>query len=674
MASIGRDVSPVDAQKAHNKFQEALALHQQGQLKEARALYERALKWQPNHFDALHMLATIAYQTGQLERAEILFVKALKLDPEASFALNNFGNLLQDLKKYKSALSHYDRAIAQDAGYVEAHNNRGDLLQQMGRWSEALESYDRAIALAPGYAEAHYNRGNALAVVGRYEEAITSFDAAINLVPTHAQALMNRGNALNELGRHAEAVKSFDRAIECAPQIPYLLGTRLHVNMQMCDWLHYQERLAVLLSAVKNDLPASLPFPLLALTSDPDLQQRAARTWIQAKHPGPKRTVPFAKRTTKQRLRIGYFSADFHQHPVAQLIAGLFEAHDRSQFEVYAFSSGPDTKDAMRQRLEAGFEHFLDVRAESDAQLVARARELEIDIAIDLSGLTTGCRPSVFAARAAPIQINYLGYPGTMGAPYIDYILADKTLITTETEPFYTEKVIYLPHSYQPNDRKRSVSSHPFTRAELGLPEDKFVFCCFNNNYKITPETFDLWMSILRAVPESVLWLLQASDYTANNLRLEAQARDVHPERLVFAPKVPTDQYLARQRCADLFLDSLPYNAHTTTSDALWVGLPVLTCMGQAFASRVAASLLRAVELPELITTDGEVFVARAIELATDPTQLRALRMRLEENRLHAPLFDCMRLARAIEDAYVQVHARRVAGLPPESMFISDRT
>jgi predicted O-linked N-acetylglucosamine transferase (SPINDLY family) len=260
-----------------------------------------------------------------------------------------------------------------------------------------------------------------------------------------------------------------------------------------------------------------------------------------------------------------------------------------------------------------------------------------------------------------------------MGAPYMDYILADSTLITPETESFYTEKVIYLPHSYQPNDRKRTVSAHPFSRTELGLPEDKFVFCCFNNNFKITPETFDRWMSILHAVPDSVMWLLQASEHTSIHLRREAQARGVLPERLIFAPKVPTDQYLARQRCADLFLDSLPYNAHTTTSDALWVGLPVLTCMGQAFASRVAASLLRAIELPELITTDGEAFVARAIELATDAVQLQSLRMRLEKNRLHAPLFDCMRLTRAIEDAYIQVNARRVASLPPESIYIADR-
>ena len=672
MASIGREVPLADAMKAHARFQEALTLHQQGDYKEARVLYERALKWQPNHFDALHMLATLAYQTGQLDRAEVLFAKALKIDPDAVSALNNYGNLLQDLKKYKSALASFDKALALDANYVEAHNNRGDLLQQMGRCAEGLASYERAIALAPNYAAAHYNRGNAFGMMGRFEEAIASHNAAIEIDPHYAQAYMNRGNAQNELGRLTQAIESFDRAIALAPQIPYLLGTRLHVNMQMCDWRHYQERLTAVITGIKNDEPASLPFPLLALTSDPKLQQRAAQTWIRSVHPAPKQTPAFTRRAAKERLRIGYFSADFRHHPVAQLIAGLFEAHDRTQFEVYAFSSGPDTGDEMRRRLEQGFEHFIDVKAESDAQVIARARELELDIAVDLSGLTTGCRPGVFAARVAPIQINYLGHPGTTGAPYMDYILADATLITAETETFFSEKVIYLPHSYQPNDRKRAVSAHPFTRAELGLPDDAFVFCCFNNNYKITPETFDHWMAILRAVPDSVLWLLQASDQTANNLRREAGSRGVNGDRLFFAPKLPMDQHLARQKCADLFLDSLPYNAHTTTSDALWIGLPVLTCMGDAFASRVAASLLLAIDLPELITRDGQTFEARAIELATDRSQLHALRDRLEDNRLQAPLFDIERQARAIESAFMQVHARRQAGQPPAAIRIVD--
>lgn len=672
MASMGKEVSAIDAMKARSRFQEALALHQQGDLKQARLLYERALKWQPNHFDACHMLATLLYQMGQFDRAETLFVKALKIDPESTHALNNFGNLLQDLKKYKSALACFDKALALDAHYVEAHNNRGDLLQQLGRGLEALESYERAITLAPNYAAAHYNRGNALGLMGRFEEAISSHTSAISIDPQYAQAYMNRGNAQNELGQLVQAVESFDRALSLAPDIPYLLGTRLHVNMQMCDWRHYQERLATLLAAIKNNEPASLPFPLLALTADPAIQQRAAQTWIRTAHPAPKQTLPFAKRAAKDRLRIGYFSADFRQHPVAQLIAGLFEVHDRTQFEVYAFSSGPDTGDEMRLRLEQGFEHFIDVKAETDAQVITCARALELDIAVDLSGLTTGCRPSVFAARVAPLQINYLGHPGTMGAHYMDYILADTTIITPESEPYFSEKVIFLPHSYQPNDRRRTVSSHAFTRTELGLPTDAFVFCCFNNNFKITPETFDHWMSILRAVPGSVLWLLKASSQTEENLRREATHRGVNADRLFFAPKLPVDQHLARQRCADLFLDSLPYNAHTTTSDALWVGLPVLTCMGEAFASRVAASLLRAMDLPELVTTDGLAFEARAIELATDQAQLKDLRVRLAVNRMQAPLFDIERSARSIERAYQLVHARRLAGQPPAALHIDD--
>lgn len=673
-APASRSVSAADAMKAHSRFQDGLALHQHGQLKEAQTFYERALKWQPNHFDALHMLALIAYQTQQLERAETLFLKVLKLDPDVPHALNNFGNVLQDLGKFKSALARFDRALELEPNYVEAHNNRGDLLQNMGRWEEALESYGRAITLLPQFAVAYYNRGNALNALGRLDEALQNYDAAIALAPEDANAYANRGNALSSLKRYHEAAQSFDRAIELAPDAPYLSGTRLHVNMQMCDWRLYDRHLTEVLDAVRADQPACLPFPLLALTSDPLLQQRAAQVWIRSKHPVPKVSAPFSKRQSKPRIRIGYFSADFFNHPVAHLIAGLFEAHDRSTFEVFAFSSGPDTRDDMRLRLEKGFEHFIDVKTESDAQVVARARELELDIAVDLSGLTTGCRPGIFSARVAPIQINYLGYPGTMGAAFMDYILADSTVITPETEAFFNEKVIYLPHSYQPNDRKRAVSPHRFTRAELSLPEQAFIFCCFNNNYKITPETFSQWMTILHAVPDSILWLLQASTETADNLRREAQARGVAPERLIFAPKVPMDQHLARQKCADLFLDSLPYNAHTTASDALWAGLPVLTCTGPAFASRVAASLLKAVGLPELVTHERSEFEAKAIALALDRAQLDAVRAKLERNRLQAPLFDIERFARGVERAFTLVHERRQAGQPVASLRVTEES
>ena len=662
----------VDAMKAHSRFQEGLSLHQQGQLKEAQVIYERALKWQPDHFDALHMLALVTYQMEHTERAEALFLKVLKLDPEAPTVLNNFGNVLQDLKKYKSALARFDRALALDPNYVEAHTNRGDLLHTLGRWDEAIESYDRALTLSPNNAIAYYNRGNALNAQGRFEDAVKSYDAAILISPSYAQAFANRGNALSSLSAHRRALADFDRALELDPAMPYLLGTRLHVSMQMCHWPLHTQRLAELLTRVRAGQAASLPFPLLALTSDPLLQQNAAKAWIGAKHPSSKVPVAFAKRKPKTRLRVGYFSADFRNHPVAHLITGLFEAHDRSAFECFAFSSGPDTGDAMRLRVENSFEHFIDVKSESDAQIVARARELEIDIAVDLSGLTTGCRPGIFAARAAPIQINYLGHPGTMGASYMDYILADSTIIKPGTEQFYTEKIIYLPNSYQPNDRARPVSTNTVSREALGLPKEAFVFCCFNNNYKITPETFERWMEILRAVPQSVLWLLEASQETAANLRHEAEQRGIASERVVFAPKAPLDQHLARQQCADLFLDSAPYNAHTTASDALWVGLPVLTCMEDAFASRVAASLLKAVGLPELVTEDRTTFVAKAIELASEPTQLAEFRQRLDINRLSAPLFDIQRLARSVEKAYQQVYAKQQAGEPVASLHISE--
>ena len=670
-SSGGRSVSPADAMKAHNRFQEGLSLHQHGQLKEAQIHYERALKSQPDHFDALHMLALITYQLQQTERAEILFLKVMKLDPDAPHVLNNFGNVLLDLKKYKSALVRFDRALALDPNYAEAHSNRGDLMQNMGRWDEALASYDRAIELSPNNPIAYYNRGNAFNAIGRFDEAVKSYEQALAIAPNYAEAYANRGNALQSLKRYREAVASFDQALEFDPKIPYMLGTRLHTCMQMCDWRLFDQRLAQMLEGVSDLQPTCQPFPILSLTSDPLLQQKAAQLWIHSKYPSPRVPTAFAKRKSDARLRVGYFSADFCHHPVAHLIAGLFEAHDRSRFEIFAFSSSPNTGDKMRMRLEKGFDHFMDVKAESDTQIVARARELALDIAVDLSGLTTGCRPGIFAARVAPIQINYLGHPGTMGASYIDYILADTTVIKSGTEHFYSEKIIYLPDSYQPNDHSRSVSTQAFSRLILGLPAQAFVFCCFNNNYKITPDTFDRWMTILSAVPESVLWLLEASDETANNLRREAQQRGVAPERLVFAPQLPMDQHLARQKYADLFLDSAPYNAHTTASDALWVGLPVLTLMQDAFASRVAASLLRAVALPELVTEDPAVFVSRAIELATDTAQLKVLRDRLLASRLQAPLFDIKRFARGVEEAYLQVNARQQAGQAAASIHIS---
>jgi predicted O-linked N-acetylglucosamine transferase (SPINDLY family) len=352
------------------------------------------------------------------------------------------------------------------------------------------------------------------------------------------------------------------------------------------------------------------------------------------------------------------------------LAAGLFESHDRDKFEVYAFSFGTDTKDEMQIRLEAAFDKFIDVESKTDKEIAELSRQMQIDIAVDLAGFTSGSRTGIFALRAAPLQINYLGYPGTMGADYMDYLIADRQLIPEEAKAHYTERIVYLP-SFQANDSKRKISDRVFTREELGLPQSGFVFCCFNNSYKITPSTFDGWMRILKQVNGSVLWLSETNPFATDNLRKEAKARGVDAQRLVFARKIPLlAEHLARHRAAGLFIDTLPYNAHTTASDALWAGLPVLTCTGEALASRVAASLLTAIDLPELVTTTQEDYEALAVELATNPEQLQAIRQKLERNRLTAPLFDTKLFTRHIEDAYTQMVERYQADLAPDHIYV----
>ena len=659
--------------KAQAKWEQGLAAHQQGALEQARALYERVLKWHPNHFDAVHMLGLVAYQQGHLDRAALLIAKALKIDPDTAFAHNNYANVLQDQRKLTSALASYDRAISLDPQYAEAHNNRGDVLQVMGRLPEALLSYARALEISPRYAAAFYNQGNAFGRLGRWREAVESYDQALSIESQYPQALMNRGNALFELRDNEAATQSYSQALSIDPAIPYLAGTLLHVNMQQCKWADYRTQLEALLIDLRAHKPSCLPFPLLSLTDDAALHKQVAQAWIETEYTKPRAAWVSTARSRHKKLRIGYFSGDFRNHPVAYLTAGLFEEHDRSQFEIFAFSFGPDTPDDMRLRLEKAFDHFVDVKDCTDAQLITRAREADLDIAIDLMGLTKGCRPRIFLARVAPVQMSYLGYPGTTGIAEMDYILVDQTIAEPVDASNYTEKFIRLAHSFQVNDPSRRPSDRVFSRAELGLPPTGFVFCCFNNNYKINPAIFDCWMRMLQSVPGSVLWLREATEQAAQNLRDEARARGVEATRLVFAGRIESmADHLARQRAADLFVDALPYNAHTTASDALWAGVPVLTCKGQSYASRVGASLLRALDLSELITNNLDEYVQLAVALAQDPARLSAVRSALQQKLLVTPLFDIKRFTRNIEQAFLTAIERKAAGLPNDHLDIND--
>ena len=426
----------------------------------------------------------------------------------------------------------------------------------------------------------------------------------------------------------------------------------------MGKWIGYDAALAAILNKLSVGEKVITPFGVLAISSDPELQLAVAKQYTQKRAKAELALPAIVKRKRNKKIRLGYYSADFRNHAVTQLIAGLFENHDKAQFEVIAFSFGQDNNAEVFQRINQALDQLVDIQGLSDLEVAKLSREMEIDIAVDLMGLVQDSRPGLLAYRAAPIQVNYLGYPGTMGADYIDYIIADHTLIPEDCRQYYSEKIAYLPFSYQANDNKKQIAEKKASRPELGLPEQGFVFCCFNNNYKINPPIFDSWMRILGQVEGSVLWLLEDNRFIAQNLRLEAIKRNIKPERLIFAPRLSLAEHLARHQAADLFLDTLPYNAHTTASDALWAGLPVLTCVNAAFASRVAASLLKAIGLPELITTNTEEYESLAIALANDSARLQQLREKLAEQRLSAPLFNTPLFAQQIEAAYQQMMER----------------
>jgi predicted O-linked N-acetylglucosamine transferase (SPINDLY family) len=562
------------------------------------------------------------------------------------------------------------RVLAARADVVDALNLLGIITAQTRRMQEAAELLGRAVVANPTNAAAHNNYANALHQLGRHDAALASYERVLELKPDYAEAHNNRGAALQELKRLDEALESYGRALGLKPDFEWVQGAWLHVKMKLCAWSEAEAQVAALQARIEKGERASVPFPLVALTGALSVQRKAAEIWASAKHPGGRALPGLAKRARRGKLRLGYYSADFHEHATTYLMAELFERHDRDRFELLAFSFGPDRRDGMRQRVAAAVDQFIDVGNRSDQEVALQSRALGIDIAVDLKGLTQDSRPGIFALRAAPLQVNYLGYPGTMGVDYIDYLIADATLIPAASRPHYAEKIAYLPDSYQVNDRQRAIAEPTPAREALGLPPSGFVFCCFNASYKITPATFDGWMRLLRQVEGSVLWLLEDNATAARNLRQEAEARGVGGERLIFAPPLPLPAHLARQRAADLFLDTLPCNAHTTASDALWAGLPVLTCLGESFAGRVAASLLNAIELPELVTTSQEQYEALAIALATDAPRLAQLKAKLARNRLTTPLFDTPRFTRHLEAAYTQMYERYQAGLPPDHLHV----
>lgn len=656
----------------------AIALNQRGlvrrnlgQYSQALADYDRALALNPDFTEAIYNRGVVLLDLERAADALAMFDAIQEAYSNNAEMWNNRGVALWNLKRPDEALLCYERALSLELAFAEAWGNRGLAMRDMGRYEEARASFETVLTLQPNNTVAMNSHGNVLRDMKKYDEAINSYSAALAIRPNYAEALINRGYTYWALKQFDEGAADVEQALKLEPDYPYGRGEVLHVRMYSADWHDFEERKREIVALVRAGKRTIQPFNFQAVAETPADAQACSRIWAKDKYPPiPSRPHYPAVRMGRKKIRVGYVSGEFRQQATAILMAGLYERHDRDRFEIIALDSGSNDQSAMRERLENAFDRWIGISGLSDEQAADIIRDAEIDILVNLNGFFGEARMGIFARKPAPIQVNYLGFPATLGAPYIDYIIADQVVIPPDEQIYYDEKVVYLPDSYQANDNRGRPMAPTPTRAEAGLPDKGFVFCNFNSAYKLTPETFDRWMAILKQVEGSVLWLLESADPFAANLGRHALDRGVDAQRIIFAPELPTDEHLARLQLADLFLDGLVYNAHTTASDALWAGVPLITLTGTTFPGRVASSLLHAIGLPELVTTNAEDFQALAVKLAKDPKGLKKVRNKLATNKLSKPLFDTDRFRKNLEAAYVQMWDYWLSGEGPKSFRI----
>jgi protein O-GlcNAc transferase len=659
-----RESSNIDSNNPERQYNLGFNLQKLGKFNEAMDHYRKALAINPGYAEAHNNLGISLKELGQLNEAIESYQKTISINPKFTQAYNNIGNVLMELGQTDDAIQSYKKALDINPAYAEAHNNLGIALMNMGKLDEATDCYKKAVEIMPDYADAFINLGIISNMIGQLDKAHKYFNKAQNIDPLIPEIYSNLGNLFIDFKNLSEAENNYDQAYNLKPNDYYNLGNLLHTKMHLCKWDKSEILIKNLFSKFSKNDKVCEPFPLLALIDDPELHKKAAEIYINHKFPENFDLGKISIYPLHKKIRIGYFSADFRVHPVANLTAELYEIHDKDKFEIYAFSFGPDTGDEMNLRIKSGVDYFHHVRSMSHKEVAALSRSLEIDIAVDLGGFTQDTRTGIFAMRAAPIQVNYLGYSSTMGANYMDYIIADHILIPQDKQKYYSEKIVYLPDSFMVNDTKKKISSRVFTRKEAGLPSEGFIFSCFNHHYKITPSVFKSWMRILLQVDGSVLWLSDGNTTGINNLKNTALKEGVDEKRLIFAPRLELrEDHLNRIKLADLFLDTLPYNAHATTSDALQVGLPVLTQVGNAFASRVAASLINSVNLPELITTNQKQYEELAIELANKTKKLEMIKDKLAKNILISPLYNTPLYTKQLEAAYSEMYRRYHQGL-----------
>ena len=658
-----------DYAEAHNNI--GIVFRELGQLDDAIKSHEAALSFMPDYAEAHNNLGILFMEDGKLNNAIERFERAISIDTSFIEAFNNLGSALMELNQFNLSLENFQKALSINPNYAEAHNNLGILFMNLGQLEEARDSFNKAIKADSNYAFALNNLGIVYNRLNIFDESENCFQRAIGIDADYFDAFCNYANLLKDLNKLDEALANYELAYALKPNADYMLGNILHAKMHICIWDNFSNQLTDIKNKINDGKKVISPFALIALIDDPELQKKTSVIYAQDKYPKSNLLPKLVKYSKHKKIRIGYFSADFRDHPVALLTAELYEVHDRKQFEVHAFSYGPNTEDKINLRIKAGMDQFHDVSKMSHKEIATLSRSLEIDIAIDLSGTTQNSRTEVFSMSAAPIQTSYIGWLGTMGADYYDYLIAANGMIPEKNHKYFSEKIVYLP-TYQVNDSKETLPENLFTREDLGLPKDSFVFCCFNNTYKITPIVFDSWARILNRVEKSVMMIYVSNKLAEKNLIKEIKLRGIDPARLVFGTKLTRNEYLDRYRSADLFLDTFPYNAGTTASDALKMGLPILTLNGNSFNSKEAANIISAVNLSEMITTSQEEYESLAVELANNPMKYRTIKDKLVDNLSDAPLYNTRLFAKNIESAYKTMFDRYHKGLDHDHIHVKN--
>ena len=654
----------------HSNLIRAFDLLKKNDFINAKLIYENILVVDKKNSDALFFLSVILIKFKNYKKAGDLLEQVVLIKPNFADAYNNLGICLEKLNDLDGAKKNYNLAIDNRPNFAEAYNNIGVVFQKLRNFDQAILQYKKAISYKNLYLDAYINLANLFKEIKQFEEAIKNYDLAINLNPNFAEAYFNAATALQDIKNFEKAVLYFETALLLDKEIPFCKGYLLHAKMLCCNWSGLNELYKEIYNDVEKNRYSATPFGYQAICDDESNLQKCAQLYSSKRFPEIKNNL-FSKKISKnKKIKIGYLCGEFREQATSILMTEVWEKHNKEDFEIIAFDSGWDDKSLRRNRIITAFDKFIDISKVSDFDAAKLIYKEQIDILINLNGFFGTGRPVVFSYRPAGIQINYLGFPGTIGSKYIDYILCDQTVVPLESKKFYNEKIIYFPDSYQANDTKRNISDKKFLREELSLPKKSFVFCCFNNNYKITPNMFDVWARLLKKIDNSVLWLIEGNSEATENLKKEAKIRNIDASRLIFAKRMKLEDHLARHKNADLFLDTLPYNAHTTASDSLWAGLPVLTCLGKAFPGRVAASLLRSLDLPELITYSENEYVAKAEELALNPERLRVIKNKLDTNKFSQPLFNAKLFCRSLESAFKIIFEKYSLGLETEDISL----